>query len=150
MSVVTGKCKWARLMEPSKEDGTFKPKYSIDLYELSDEHRKQLLEEGIEPKTDKNGEEFFRFWTSGKRKDGTLNPPVRIVDMKKQRMDEEPGNGSVVNIQYTPTDWTFLKKKGVFGALQAVQVKRLVSKIADEFGAEEPESVMEDDDDVPF
>ena len=144
MSVVTGKCRWAKLLTPSEEDGTFKSKYSIDLYDLSDADIAQLKKENVESKVDKNGEVFYRFWSSGKYK-GVQNPPIRLKDKHGNQLNEEPGNGSLVKVQYAPTDWTFLKKKGVFGALQGVKVLNLISRVADELGDDEVE-----DDDIPF
>ena len=146
MSVVTGTCKWSKLLNPSEEDGTFKSKYSIDLYDIDEKGLAQLAAEEVEPKVDKDGETFYRFWTAGMYK-GKVNPPVRLIDKHKNKLDVEPGNGSVVRVQYTPTPWKFLKKTGVFGALQGVQVINLVNRYADELDAVEDEGM---DDDIPF
>lgn len=150
MAIVAGRAKWCRLLTPSKEEGPFKSKYSIDLF-VSPEDAKKLKAEGLETKVEKEtNEEFFRFWTSGKRKDGTLNPPVRLIDSKKNAITEEPGNGSLVKVQYQATEWEFLKKKGMFGALQGVMVTKLISRsAADEFEAEDEVS-SEFEDDIAF
>lgn len=152
MSVVKGKCKWSKLLTPSKEEGPFKSKYSIDLF-VDAETREKLVSEGLEPKVTKDTkEEFFQFWTHGKKKDGTANPPIRVIDPLKNKLDEEPGNGSLVKVQYQPIEWEFLKKKGIMGALQGVQVLKLISRNKDEFEEEDvPSEVAENfDDDIPF
>ena len=147
-----GKCKYAKLLVPSKEEGGFKSKYSIEMY-VSDADMQFAKDEGIDTKEDKEGVEFIRFWTNGKRKDGTANPPVRIVDLNKKVLEDDPGNGSVVNVQYTPVPWKFGQRTGIFGALGAVQVVKLIPKLADEFAYEEadPEAMGEfEEEDIQF
>lgn len=149
MAVVTGKCKWAKLLTPSEATKDFKSKYTINLY-VDEQAKKKLIAEGLKPKVDKETkEEFFVFWTSGAKKDGTINPPVRLIDTLKQPITEEPGNGSVVSVQYIPVEYSTLGNKGFFGALQGVQVKTMISRMADEFEVED-DVANEFDDDRPF
>jgi hypothetical protein len=149
MAVATGKAKWAHLLTPTKEDPVFKQRYEIDLY-VDEATNARLKSEGITPKVDKETkEEFFKFWSHYKRKDGTINPPIRIVDTRGNKIEEDPGNGSIVKVQYNPVEWKFANKVGIMGALMAVQVKTLVSRTKDEFDYDEDVS-EEFDDDIPF
>jgi len=149
MAVVTGKCKWAKLLTPSEATKDFKSKYELSLY-VDTATKTKLFGEGLKAKIDKESkEEYFVFWTSGYKKDGTKNSPVRLIDMQKNPITEEPGNGSVILVQYSPTDYTAPGgAKGVFAALQGVQVKKLISRTPDEFEAED--DLNEFEDDIPF
>ena len=149
-----GKCQYAKLVEPSEAKGPFKSKYSIDLY-VDEKTMSEAHEMGLDTKVDKkSGKEFIRFWTNGTTKSGEKAAPVKVVDAKKHAMSDDPGNGSVVNVQFTPVEWEFAGKTGIFGALSAIQVIKLIPKVADEFGEEEGyvdgEAVSEFDDDVQF
>lgn len=149
MAVVTGKCKWAKLLTPSEATKDFKSKYTINLY-VDATTKKKLEADGLKAKVDKETkEEYFVFWTSGAKKDGTMNPTVRLIDMQKNPINEEPGNGSTVLVQYIPVEYSTLGNKGVFGALQGVQVKNMISRMADEFEADD-DALNEFVDDVPF
>lgn len=153
-----GKCKWAKLQEPSVEEKGFKSKYSIDLY-VDDKEKAKLLEAKIPMKTEKKtDEEFFRFWSSGFDKHGKKNKPIKVVDSRKQRFTDEIGNGSEVLVQYQPFEYNNMQK-GVMGALEQVMIIKLIPRVADEFEVEEngyvaekPTSEVSDEfeDDVPF
>lgn len=155
MSVARGTAQYAKLQEPSEEGGGFKSKYSIDLF-VDAPTRAKLIKEGLAPKKEKKdreetGREFFRFWTSGKNKKGKVNPPVRIVDKFKAKVETEVGNGSDVSVQYTAFEYDTMGNQGIIGILQAVLVHDMRGSTADEFEYEEaPELDGEFDDDVPF
>lgn len=155
--IARGKCKWAKLQEPSVAEGGFKSKYSIDLY-VDEKTKAKLLEAKIPLKTEKkNGEEFFRFWSSGYNKQDKKNPPIKVVDSKKQRILDEIGNGSDVKVQFQPFEYNNMQK-GVMGALEQVMVMKLIPRVADEFEVEEEGYVTkassdvseEFEDDIPF
>lgn len=160
MSIAKGKVLYSHLQEPSKEENGFKAKYSIDLI-VDEATRKELIAAGSQPKVNKKtGQEYFNFWSNGKNKNGQFNPPIKVVDAKKQPIAAEPGSGSTVKVQYSAVEWTFAGKKGLMLALGAVQVLDLQERGVGEFDEEEGYSVSSagkqqaasefDDDDIPF
>lgn len=157
--IARGKCKWAKLQEPSEAENGFKSKYSIDLF-VDDKEKAKLLDAKIPMKTEKkSGEEFFRFWSSGDNKQGKRNKPIKVVDSKKKPILDEIGNGSVVLVQYKPFEYNNMQK-GVMGALEQVMVMKLIPQIEDEFTEEDggyvaettiPAEVSEEfEDDIAF
>lgn len=162
MAVVKGTVLYSHLTQPSKEENGFKAKYSIDLI-VDNETKKELIAAGASPKVNKKtGQEYFNFWSNGKNKQGDFNPPIKIVDAKKQTTNAEPGSGSVVKVQYSVVEWTFANKKGIMLALGAVQIISLQERGIGEFDEEDgyvaggssnsaPAVDASDfDDDIPF
>jgi hypothetical protein len=162
MAVVKGTVLYSHLQEASKEENGFKSKYSIDLV-VDAATKAKLLEEGGSLKINKKtGQEYFNFWSNGKNKEGKINPPIKVVDAKKQSISAEPGQGSVVKVQYSVVEWNFAGKKGTMLALGAVQVLNLQERGVGEFDEEEGYTASGsssnssvdasdfDDDDIPF
>ena len=86
------------------------------------------------------------------RKDGGVNSPPKVVDSNNTPMHNTLiGNGSLVNVKFSPYEWTFGNKQGIGLDLQAVQVVDLVEYST---GEEDFEPVsggyQASDEDIPF
>jgi len=123
MTIITGKCYWAKVHAP---DTTYEPAWSIDIC-LDDNNREAIMQDGlaIKNKGDDRGD-FIQIKQKVNRRDGTENPAPVVLDAQKNTMTKLIGNGSLVNVQYTPFEWEMNGKKGVSPILKKVQVVNLV------------------------
>lgn len=124
MSVISGKAYWASIINPNT---TFEPVWSIDV--ALDEANKAIVEaDGLKVKN--KGDERGDFVTikrkvQGKNRD---NNPPEVVDAQKRPFpsDKLVGNGSLVNVQYKPYEWTWKGNAGIGADLSKIQVVELV------------------------
>jgi len=123
MTIITGKCYWAKVQAP---DTVYEPQWSIDIC-VDDNNREAILKDGltIKNKGDERGD-FIQIRQKVSRRDGTENNPPIILDAQKNPMTKLIGNGSIVNVQYTPFEWSMNGKSGVSPLLKKVQVVNLV------------------------
>jgi len=123
MTIITGKCYWAKVQAP---DTAYEPQWSIDIC-VDDNNREAILKDGltIKNKGDERGD-FIQIRQKVSRRDGTENNPPIILDAQKNPMTKLIGNGSIVNVQYTPFEWSMNGKSGVSPLLKKVQVVNLV------------------------
>jgi hypothetical protein len=123
MTIITGKCYWAKVQAP---DTVYEPQWSIDIC-VDDNNREAILKDGltIKNKGDERGD-FIQIRQKVSRRDGTENSPPIILDAQKNPMTKLIGNGSIVNVQYTPFEWSMNGKSGVSPLLKKVQVVNLV------------------------
>jgi hypothetical protein len=123
MTIITGKCYWAKVQAP---DTAYEPQWSIDIC-VDDNNREAILKDGltIKNKGDERGD-FIQIRQKVSRRDGTENSPPIILDAQKNPMTKLIGNGSIVNVQYTPFEWSMNGKSGVSPLLKKVQVVNLV------------------------
>jgi len=153
MTVITGKCYWAKVHAP---DTNFEPVWSIDIC-VDDNNREAIMKDGlaIKNKGDERGD-FVQIKQKVNRRDGTENDAPVVLDAQKQPMTKLIGNGSIVNVMYTPYEWNMNGKSGVSPLLKKVQVVNLVS-YGEDFdvieggyveGAGNASSITEDE--VPF
>ena len=115
--------KYAKVIRPAKNMEEGKPDlWEVNMY-LTDEDRDALMARGINPKEDKDGNEYWVAKRSTVSKSGDVVKPPQIVAANKgQWAGGDIGNGSVCNIAVTPFNWTFGKKKGILLYLNALQV----------------------------
>ena len=87
-----------------------------------------------------------------KRKDGGVNSPPKVVDSNNTPMHNTLiGNGSLVNVKFSPYEWTFGNKQGIGLDLQAVQVVDLVEYSTGEEEFDPVSGVYQaSDEDIPF
>ena len=123
MTIITGKCYWAKVQAP---DTAYEPQWSIDIC-VDDNNREAILKDGltIKNKGDERGD-FIQIRQKVSRRDGTENSPPIILDAQKNPMTKLIGNGSIVNVQYTPFEWSMNGKSGVSPLLKKVQAVKLV------------------------
>lgn len=149
MPVLSGKSHWATISSPNT---TYEPVYSIDLAltgaELDKAKNLGLI---IKNKGDDRGD-FVQIRQKVARRDGSENPAPVVVDANKEQTKVLIGNGSKVNVLYTPYEWSMNGKSGVSPLLKKVQVVDLVSYGEDfdvvQGGYAETEDTMNDE--VPF
>lgn len=155
MTVVKGKAYWASVQQPNT---TFEPEWAIDIL-VDDNNRAAFEADGvpIKNKDDERGD-FVHIRQRVARRDGTQNEAPSVVDAQKQPFTGLIGNGSVVNVMYTPFAWEMNGKSGVSPLLKKVQVVDLVEyKAGEDFDVEDgftaaqaPSANEELNDEVPF
>lgn len=96
-------------------------------------HTKPVLDEPqIGLKTNKDGEELFKFRTQHeyKNKQGeTIKRSVPMFDAKKNKVDVDLGNGSIVRVAFTPNPyWKSKSNNGVALYMDAIQVIKHVPR----------------------
>lgn len=156
------RCKWASVTKPNTK---FEPVYEIVAL-LNEEQAEKFRKMGANVQTEEDGTPYVRFKRKvlGRKRDGTTferTPPI-VVDAKKEPFEGLIGNGSLVNVQYTPREYMAFGRKGLALQLEAVQVLELVpyeERGGLEFDEEgemkvlppEPDLAPElDDGDIPF
>ena len=150
MTVITGKAYWAHVQNPNT---SFEPEYSIDIC-VDDNNRAAIEADGltIKNKGDERGD-FVHIRQRVARRDGTQNDAPIVVDAQKNPTDKLVGNGSIVNVLYSPYSWEMNGKAGVTPILKKVHVVDLVS-YGEAFdaveGYTEPSSKHVPSDEVPF
>lgn len=155
MTVVKGKAYWASVQQPNT---TYEPEWAIDIL-VDDSNRAAFEADGvpIKNKDDERGD-FVHIRQRVARRDGTQNEAPSVVDAQKQPFTGLIGNGSVVNVMYTPFAWEMNGKSGVSPLLKKVQVVDLVEyKAGEDFDVEDgftaieaPSANEELNDEVPF
>jgi len=122
--LVTGIAMWAKVY-PSNFDKKFN-KWTIDL--IMDEANATILSEArLKPKEEADGTYTFKFKRDMfRKKDGAPKNPPPVVDASRNPMTALVGNGSLVNIQFTPIAYEKFGG-GITHDLQGVQVLKLVS-----------------------
>lgn len=155
MTVVKGKAYWASVQQPNT---TYEPEWAIDIL-VDDNNRAAFEADGvpIKNKDDERGD-FVHIRQRVARRDGTQNEAPSVVDAQKQPFTGLIGNGSVVNVMYTPFAWEMNGKSGVSPLLKKVQVVDLVEyKAGEDFDVEDgftaaqaPSANEELNDEVPF
>lgn len=123
MTVVTGKVYWASIQQPNT---TYEPEWGLDLL-VDDNNRAALEADGvpIKNKDDERGD-FVHIRQKCSRRDGTANEAPEVMDAQKRPFTNLVGNGSILNVMYTPFSWEMNGKSGVTPLLKKVQVVDLV------------------------
>lgn len=124
MTVITGKAYWAHVQSPNT---TYEPEWGIDVC-VDDKNREAIMKDGLDIKNkgDDRGD-FVHIRQKVSRRDGTQNDAPVVVDAQKNPIDSLIGNGSLVNVLYTPFEWNMNGKSGTSAILKKVQVVDLVS-----------------------
>jgi hypothetical protein len=123
MVLTNTRVRYAKVIRPGKAFDEGNPdEWSVNMY-LTDEDREALMARGINPKEDKDGNEY---WTA-KRSTVTSNkaeakPPVVVTAAKAPWGGDDIGNGSVCNVAVTLIPWEKAKRKGIKLYLNAIQV----------------------------
>ena len=127
--------------------------WEINVCNLDDDVVADLEAEGVDVKNkeDEKGN-YVLAKRRVKRKGGDVNSPPKVVDSNNTPMHNTLiGNGSLVNVKFSPYEWTFGNKQGIGLDLQAVQVVDLVEYTT---GAEDFDPVsggyQSSDEDIPF
>jgi hypothetical protein len=151
MTVITGKAYWAHVQAPNT---TYEPEWSIDIA-VDDNNRSAIEADGLDIKNkgDERGD-FVHIRQRVKRRDGTTNDAPAVVDAQKNATEKLIGNGSTVNVLYSPFEWEMNGKSGTSAILKKVQVVDLVSygedlEVVDGFVDGQSPTSMHDDE-VPF
>lgn len=123
MTVVSGKVYWASVQQPNT---TYEPEWGLDLL-VDDNNRAAIQADGlaIKNKGDERGD-FVHIRQKVSRRDGTANDAPVVMDGQKNPFKDLIGNGSTVNVMYTPFSWEMNGKSGVTPLLKKVQVVDLV------------------------
>ncbi len=122
--IVQGIARWAKVRE-DVFDKKFN-KWTIDVI-LNTKAVNKLKEVGLKPKKNEDGEWVFKFKRARVRKiDGVAKTPPVVVDAYNKPFTGLIGNGSIVNIQFTPIKYKEYGG-GITHDLQGVQVVELVS-----------------------
>ena len=151
MAIVKGTAYWAHVQRANTR---FDPVYSIDLI-IDQETAEKLEGEGLNVREDDRGV-FCVFKRKAEKKDGSPNVKPAVVDAAGNPFTGEVGNGSVVNVQYRPFNWTFGNKKGTGADLIGVQVLELNEYAEDKIQFEEQDGFIASQnvenafDDSPF
>jgi hypothetical protein len=114
---------YAKVIRPGKAYDDSQPDlWSVNMY-LTDEDRDLLMARGINPKEDKQGNEY---WTAKRnvtsREKAPVPPPTIVTASKQPWPGDDIGNGSVCNIAVTLFPWSKGKKTGTLLYLNAMQV----------------------------
>ena len=135
MTVVKGKAYWASVQQPNT---TYEPEWGIDI--MVDANNRAAFEADgitIKNKDDERGD-FVHIRQKVARRDGSQNDAPSVVDAQKTPFTGLIGNGSVVNVMYTPFAWEMNGKSGVSPLLKKVQVVDLVEyKAGEDFDVED-------------
>ena len=126
---------YAKVIKPGKAyDESHPDEWSVNMY-LTEEDSDKLIERGVTPKEDKQGNSYFLAKRSTQTRGGEGSKPPAILDAAKRPWDGgDIDNNSVCNIVVTLFPWSKGKKSGVKLYLQAVQV---VNHVAYTQGAED-------------
>jgi|TARA_R100000152_G_C6733685_1_gene158087 hypothetical protein len=130
-NLISGISYWAKVHKPAVDDYNPDGIYSIDVAvdsKTEAQLKKLGLGKRIKNKEDDRGN-FIQIKRKVKKRDGSMNTPVRVVDAQKNPIPETTliGNGSKVNVLFDTYDYDVAGNKGVGSALKAVQVIDLVS-----------------------
>lgn len=113
---------YAKVIRPGKAyDDSHPDEWSVNMY-VTQEDSDRLIDKGVMPKEDKNGNPYFIAKRSTKTRNGDDQKPPGVVDSAKRPFTEDIGNNSVCNIVVTLIPWTKAKRNGIKLFLQAVQV----------------------------
>ena len=122
LKLTNARVKYAKVIRPGKAyDEAHPDEWSVNLY-VTDEDRDNLMARGINPKEDKDGNEYWIAKRSTKTTKGDDQKPPVVVDSAKRPFADDIGNGSVCNVVVTLIPWTKAKRSGIKLFLQAVQV----------------------------
>lgn len=147
--------KWAHLIRPGKPyDEKQAPSWDVNIYPTP-EDADLLKANGVNPKEDKEMNEYWVAKRSTKTRDGGDAKPPTVVNTRKEPFHDEVGNNSVCNIAVTLFPWTKGKqgtasyRAGILLYLNAVQV---VNHVAQSSGADAFEVIEPNDEgnDLPF
>lgn len=134
--ILEGKAYWAAITVPNTR---YEPAWQVDLV-VSDEVADDFESRGFKVK-DKDYGRCLTIKRKVNRKDGTQRPTPKLMDAKKNVIDEAIGNGSDVLVQCR--EWEMGEYQGL--ELQAVQIVNLVP-YAGADGEEFEELETEEDD----
>lgn len=113
---------YAKVIRPGKAYDEGQPdEWSVNMY-LTDADAETMKAHGVNPKEDKQGNEYWVAKRSTKTRAGGDAKAPPVVDGAKQPFTDDIGNGSVCNIVVSLFDWTKGKRSGKFVYLNAVQV----------------------------
>jgi hypothetical protein len=116
--------KYAKVIRPGKAyDESQSDLWSVNMY-LTDADREALMARGINPKEDKEGNEYWVAKRNTVNKSGApVQPPALFTASKAPWPGDDIGNGSVCNIAVTLFPWQKSKtQKGTLLYLNAMQV----------------------------
>ena len=137
MTIISGTAYWTKVMVPDTthdSDGV----WSINVGDLDKKNADIARADGL---TVNNRDEEIKAkgskWVMGdyvtlkrkvrNQKTGALNSPPSVYDAQRRPvMDTDIGNGSIVNVKYSPYNWNYNGKPGTSGDLKVVQVTDLV------------------------
>ena len=141
--------KWAALQSP---DTAYEHKWKVNAI-LTSVQAEELKSAGFNIKIDKDGDSFLEVSSKVTKVDGSKNNPPRVVGSDgKTPFTQEPGNGSICNIQVFAKTWDKSGNNGIKSYLNGVQVVEHIpyaggASFDDESG---DSGVMGSVDDVPF
>ena len=116
------RCSWASIQEPNTK---FEHAWEV-VATLDEQQAADLANHGFKLKEDDNGNPTYRFKRKckGKKKTGEefdKKAPF-CVDASNNPFEKLVGNGSLVNIQYSVKDVTFMGNNYINGDLEGMQV----------------------------
>ena len=132
--IVNGTAYWASITVPNT---TFEPTYSIDVV-LSDEDYEQFKADGYNVKEKEYGK-CITIKRKVRNAKGEEKPRPKLMDVSKNPIDEQVGNGSRVRVQYRPWEMQRSGKtiKGLdLQAVQVLELKRFAGADGTEFDDE--------------
>jgi len=153
-----GTAYFAKVFPENAEDN----KYSLEVGQLTPESIALLKSLKIPVKEcTKEGAfnkgSFFTLWQYAKSQKGEQNP-LPVIDMQGKPITELIGNGSIVNVEFRPKDWTMLHEKtrkpigngtrALLLALQVVSLKTFGARTIP--GSSFTTTPVDLEDEVPF
>ena len=124
MAVAKGTAMWASIVTPNTK---YQPEWSVDLVLDDAELVEKFRSTGHTVKTQKDGQETLKFKRRVNKAKGGQNNPPRLLDINKNPIDVQVGNGSKIAVQYSEYSGDY-NGKPYFGLeLKAVQVLDLVT-----------------------
>lgn len=107
MAMVRGIAQWAKIITPVPTYDKTKTEWCMDLV-LDKDAKKYLAGLGLGPKikTNKNGDDIFKFSKKTTKSDGSDSKPVEVVGRDGKPWDPKIkiGNGSTVNVRFMVGD----------------------------------------------
>lgn len=154
MAVITGKCKWASIINPNVK---YEPCWTIDII-VSEEKKRKLEKAGYKVKEDKEGDLIFKVKRKVKSKKGKEFDPPIVQDEEGNEFKKLVGNGSEVKVKFTGYEWEALGSAGKSGWLDEVTIIKHVAYEEDDENFDTEGTVASvpknkehfDEDDIPF
>ena len=138
--------KYCKVIRPGKAyDDGMPDEWTTNIYPTPEDHD-ALMARGVNPKEDKEGNEY---WVAKRKTVNGKGEPVKppaVVDGAKRPFTDDIGNSSVCNIVVTLFPWERKGRKGVLLYLNAVQVVNHVPFSGGGSAVDEFDVITPDDD----
>lgn len=118
MAVISGTAKWASVIKPNT---TFEPCWTIDVV-ITEAQKKNLEDAGFKTREDKDGDIIFKVKRKVVSMEGKEFEAPEVVDSAGNAFTRLIGNGSKVQVKFSPYDWDAFGNAGKSAWLDKVTV----------------------------